>query len=170
MLKALPLDLKYKNWTLNQITSGYGRRSVDVGSTFHKGLDFNYSGGGDTDIGAPVFSTHDGFVYNLKDDPSGNTGRYLIIRSEDNLFQTRYLHLSKIVVKKDEKIKKGQKIGELGASYNGREVGGDINAHLHYEIMKLEGNRSQNIYTQIDPTEGHGKNKDYLIDPQDWIK
>ncbi|EJG03527.1 M23 family metallopeptidase [Flavobacterium sp. F52] len=170
VLKALPLNLKYKNWTLNQITSGYGKRDVQVGSKFHKGLDFNYSGGGDTDIGAPVFSTHDGFIYSLKDDASGNTGRYLIIRSEDNLFQTRYLHLSKIVVKKDEKIKKGQKIGELGASYNGKEKGGDISAHLHYEIMKLEGKKSEKTYTQIDPTEGHGKNKDYLIDPQDWIK
>lgn len=170
MLNALPLDLKYKNWELKEITSGYGNRNVDVGSKFHKGLDFNYSGGGDTDIGAPIKSTHDGFVYKLKDDATGNTGRYLVIRSENGLFQTRYLHLSKIHVKIDEKVKKGQKIGELGASYNGKEKGGDIKAHLHYEIMTLEGKSTKEVYSQIDPTDGHGKNKDYLVDPQDWIK
>lgn len=170
MVKALPLEIKYKNWTLSEITSGYGKRDVKVGSKFHKGLDFNYSGGGDTDIGAPIFSTHDGFVHELKDDASGTTGRYILIRSENNLFQTKYLHLSKIVVKKDEKIKKGQKIGELGASYNGKEKGGDISAHLHYEIMTLVSKANENVYNQIDPTDGHGKNKIYLIDPQDWIK
>jgi murein DD-endopeptidase MepM/ murein hydrolase activator NlpD/acyl-CoA-binding protein len=170
MLKALPLELKYKNWDLKEITSGYGKRDVEVGSKFHKGLDFNYSGGGDTDIGAPVFSTHDGFIYKLKDDASGTTGRFVVIRSEDNSFQTRYLHLSKVFIKQDEKIKKGQKIGELGGSYNGKEKGGDINAHLHYEIMTLEKKGKENVYNQIDPTEGHGKNKAYVIDPQDWIK
>ncbi|MBF7092868.1 M23 family metallopeptidase [Flavobacterium sp. ALJ2] len=170
MVKALPLEIKYKNWTLNEITSGYGKRDVKVGSKFHKGLDFNYSGGGDTDIGAPIFSTHDGFVHELKDDASGTTGRYILVRSENSLFQTKYLHLSKIVVKKDEKIKKGQKIGELGASYKGKEKGGDISAHLHYEIMTLVSKANENVYNQIDPTDGHGKNKIYLIDPQDWIK
>lgn len=43
---------------------------------------------------------------------------------------TRYAHCNKIVVKKGEKIKQGQKVAEVG------ETGRATGPHLHFEIIR----------------------------------
>ena len=45
-------------------------------------------------------------------------------------FQTKYAHLYKIIVKKGQRVKKGDVIGFVGSS--GKSTG----SHLHYEIKK----------------------------------
>lgn len=61
--RAIPLHNIFQNWTI-KIDSWFGPRDIGKeGASFnHKGLDFNYSGGGDTDLGAPILASHEGFV------------------------------------------------------------------------------------------------------------
>jgi lipoprotein NlpD len=55
-------------------------------------------------------------------------GRLIIIKHNDN-WLSAYAHNDKVLVKKDEDIKKGQKIAEMGASDTDR-------VKLHFEIRK----------------------------------
>ena len=167
-----PVEEKFKNWT-RKIDSGVEKRHVKrvkTASRNHQGLDINFSGGGNTDIGAPVYATHDGFISFLQDNPSTTAGRHIHITSSDKMFVTRYLHLSKIVIENGQKILKGQKIGELGASYNGKEIHHKMSAHLHYEIRTAKNGKIDKV---IDPLNGgkyKGRGSDVdLVDPQDWI-
>lgn len=86
----------------------------------HNGTDFA------VDIGTPIIATADGVVSLVRDHPYA--GHYLVI-DHGTQYQTRYLHNSKILVKKGDKIKKGDRIALSGNS--GRVSG----AHLHYEIL-----------------------------------
>ena len=168
------VDLFYmkKSWE-RYIASGVGKRNptLKTASTNHQGIDINFSGGGNTDLGAPVYATHDGFVHMAKDTTSGKGGRYIELISHNRKIMTRYLHLNKLFVKRGDLINKGQKIGEIGASYLGEDCcESAISAHLHYEIRRVDDNlKYSNI---IDPTEGKGKetkSTDNLLDPNKLI-
>lgn len=168
-LGGRPVEPTYKKWT-RFIASGVGKRNVTELSTVsknHQGLDINFSGGGNTDIGAPIYVTHDGFVHKSKEDISGKTGRYVVIISHNKKIMTRYLHLSKIDVKQGQMVEKGEKIGELGASYLGSDVHSKMSAHLHYEIRGVDD--KLNPSEVIDPTEGRGIKTKELLDPQTLI-
>ncbi|AFP30802.1 peptidoglycan DD-metalloendopeptidase family protein [Marinobacter sp. BSs20148] len=95
---------------LNPIT---GRRSP------HNGVDLA------TPVGTPIVSTGDGVVSRIGNHPFA--GRYVDI-SHSGTFETRYLHLSKVLVKRGQRIKRGQKIALTGNS--GRSTG----SHLHFEF------------------------------------
>jgi len=98
-------------------------------------------------VGLKVYATGDGIVtiaeYNLH-----GYGREVAI-DHGYGYSSRYGHLSKIYVKRGEKIKRGQLIGELGSS--GRSTG----PHLHYEIRYQ--NRALNpmyfYYEDLSPNE-----------------
>ena len=169
-----PVDLFYmkKSWE-RYIASGVGKRNptLKTASTNHQGIDINFLGGGNTDLGAPVYATHDGFVHMAKDTTSGKGGRYIELISHNRKIMTRYLHLNKLFVKRGDLINKGQKIGEIGASYLGEDCcESAISTHLHYEIRRVDDNlKYSNI---IDPTEGKGKetkSTDNLLDPNKLI-
>ncbi len=83
------------------------------------------------DIAGPynedVYATADGVVKFVGyDRGSGNN----IIIDHSAGIQTRYMHLSKYLVKVGQKVKKGEVIGHLGST--GRSTG----PHLHYEVIK----------------------------------
>ncbi len=75
--------------------------------------------------GTPVYATADGTV--ISAGWNGASGRMVYIRHK-NQYETMYLHLRKCFVKKGDRIKGGDKIGEVGAS---GEVSGP---HLDYRI------------------------------------
>jgi len=75
--------------------------------------------------GTPVYTTADGTV--LSAGWNGASGRMVHIRHK-NQYETMYLHLRKCFVKKGDRVKGGDKIGEVGAS---GEVSGP---HLDYRI------------------------------------
>jgi murein DD-endopeptidase len=90
-----------------------GRRSP------HNGVDLA------TPVGTPIVSTGDGVVSRVGNHPFA--GRYIDI-NHSGTFETRYLHLSKVLVKRGQRIKRGQKIALTGNS--GRSTG----PHLHFEL------------------------------------
>ena len=55
-------------------------------------------------------------------------GNYVVIE-HGSRYKTRYLHLSKILVRKGQKVSRGQRIGLSGAT--GRVTG----PHIHYELI-----------------------------------
>ncbi|MCF3109488.1 M23 family metallopeptidase [Niabella sp. CC-SYL272] len=104
-------------------TSGFGHRYNPFGNgsvESHSGLDFK------GEIGETVKTTADGTVVHAG--PKGGYGNCVIVQHQ-NGFQTLYGHLSKINVKEQQKIRSGEKIGEVGST--GRSTG----PHLHYEIL-----------------------------------
>lgn len=56
-------------------------------------------------------------------------GNYVVVE-HGSKYKTRYLHLSKILVKKGQKVSRGQRIGLSGKT--GRVTG----PHLHYELIE----------------------------------
>ncbi|WP_413283390.1 peptidoglycan DD-metalloendopeptidase family protein [Vibrio sp. MA40-2] len=96
----------------------------------HNGTDFA------TPIGTPVYSTGDGKVILTRNHPYA--GKYIVIQ-HGNSYKTRYLHLSKILVKKGQSVSRGQRIGLSGNT--GRSTG----PHLHYEFIIR--NRAVNAMT-----------------------
>ena len=78
-----------------------------------------------TPVGTPVYSIGDGVVERAENHPFAGT--YLVIK-HGRRYTTRYLHLSKILVRKGERVSMGQMVAKSGNT--GRSTG----AHLHFEF------------------------------------
>jgi len=107
------------------LTSGYGVRSDPFrhGAAMHAGIDLAGP------LGTPIYATADGIVsYASWMRGYGN----LIEIAHGKAVETRYGHLSKIYVKNNMRVKRGQLIGLMGST--GRSTG----SHLHYEV-RLDG-------------------------------
>lgn len=104
-----------------RFTSGFGLRSdpINGGRRRHEGLDF----AGPT--GTPILATGDGVV--IEAGWHGGYGRMVTIRHAFGI-ETLYAHMSKIRVKKGQRVSRGDRIGDMGTS--GRSTG----THLHYEV------------------------------------
>lgn len=114
---------RYPTGKRYRISSGFNpkRKHPVTGRTSpHNGTDFA------TPIGTPVYSTGDGKVAMTRNHPYA--GKYVVI-DHGGTYKTRYLHLSKILVRKGQKISRGQKIALSGNT--GRSTG----PHLHYEFI-----------------------------------
>lgn len=86
----------------------------------HNGVDFA------APSGTPVLATGDGVVTLVTNHPYA--GRYVVIKHSAN-YSTRYLHNSRILVKKGQHVKRGQEIAISGST--GRVTG----PHIHYEFL-----------------------------------
>ncbi len=87
----------------------------------HNGTDFA------TPIGTPIVATGDGTVVMTRKHPYA--GNYVVVE-HGSKYKTRYLHLDKILVKKGQKVSRGQRVGLSGKT--GRVTG----PHLHYELIE----------------------------------
>ena len=107
------------------VTSGFGfRANPFTGLTqMHEGLDISNR------VGTPVFATADGVISVVGNDWAH--GKTLLISHGFGMV-TRYSHLHKVLVKVGEKIKRGDKVAEIGTT--GKTTG----PHLHYEV-RLNG-------------------------------
>ena len=101
----------------------------------HMGEDWDGVGGGDTDLGDPVYVIGDGIVVFARDCHQG-WGNVIIVRhafrdggSVRNV-DSLYGHLNKIMVRRGQSVKRGQQIAEIGNAH------GLYDAHLHLEIRK----------------------------------
>lgn len=117
---ALPVKSAYR------FTSafGYRRDPKTGGKRLHKGVDFAGP------VGTPLYATADGVVTHAG--WSSGYGRLVKIQHEFGI-ETRYAHQAKIRVHVGQRVSRGQRIGDMGAS--GRVTG----PHLHYEV-RVGGN------------------------------
>lgn len=104
------------------ITSGYGYRSDPFSGLrkFHNGIDIANQAG--TPIVAAMSGTVDTAGYN------GNYGRYLVLRHADG-YQTLYAHLNKVLVAAGDRVRQGQRVGEMG------NTGYSSAVNLHFSIF-----------------------------------
>jgi|TARA_B110000259_G_scaffold172135_1_gene204283 murein DD-endopeptidase MepM/ murein hydrolase activator NlpD len=107
---AMPYNSSSYGWRMHPIL---GKRA------FHEGIDFSAA------HGEPIYATAGGMV--VKAGWAGAYGNLVSINHGGGL-QTRYAHISKILVKKGDIVKKEDLIAYVGNT--GRSTG----PHLHYEI------------------------------------
>lgn len=108
------------------ISSGFGVRLHPVHKMhlMHTGVDFPAR------IGSPVVATAAGLVTTAVNRADSSTyGKHVVI-GHDDVYWTRYAHLSEVLVEEGELVELGDTIGRVG------NTGTSTNAHLHYEVLK----------------------------------
>ncbi len=123
-LAALPAIQPVSNEELKRLSSGFGYRIDPYLKTrrMHPGVDFSL------EVGNPVHATGNGKVKFTKSSLSGY-GKQVHI-DHGFSYETKYGHLDKILVKKGQRVKRGDIIGYSGHS------GKSTAPHLHYEVIK----------------------------------
>lgn len=128
LLAAIPAIQPVANKDLRRIASGFGYRIHPIYKVrkLHTGLDFS------APTGTPIYATGDGKI--SPDRGKGRVGghgygRYVVI-DHGYGYKTLYGHMSKISVKKGQRVKRGDIIGYVG------NTGASTAPHLHYEVIK----------------------------------
>lgn len=105
------------------ITSPFGMRRdpFSFAVVYHSGMDIG------APTGSSVYAGASGTVSSTGSDAYHGLN---IIVDHGNGLKTWYMHLSKILVNKNDMVQKGQIIGQVGST--GRSTG----SHLHYEMIK----------------------------------
>lgn len=104
-----------------RLTSNFGTRNDPFrrGRRMHNGLDMAGP------YGTPIYATADGIVGRAQ--WVSGYGKYVEINHGGEI-QTRYGHMSRIMVQPGARVARGQLIGRIGST--GRSTGN----HLHYEV------------------------------------
>lgn len=112
-----PVEMAY-------ISSDFGWRKSNVGSSDHQGIDLAY------DYGTPILAADGGKVIF-----SGTEGGYgkLIMIEHDNGDVTYYAHCSKLLVSEGDIVMQGDQVALMGST------GASTGSHLHFEIHPAGG-------------------------------
>jgi len=100
---------------------GYRRDPFTGKRRFHYGLDIS------APSGTPVYATAPGRVKYAR--RRGGYGKMIGLQHENN-YETGYAHLSTIIVRPGQQVKRGEVIGEVG------NTGRSTASHLHYEVIR----------------------------------
>jgi len=118
----------------------------------HLGDDWNGNGGGNSDLGDPIFAIGNGYVNFAENvgDGWGNVIRVIHLY-KNKYYESLYAHCDTIAVKKGNFVTKGMQIGTIG------NVNGTYYAHLHLEIrdrilMDIGGGYSKKTTGYLNPT------------------
>lgn len=105
-----------------RLSSGFGRRKAPTrrASTYHKGVDWA------TPVGTAVMASSAGTVTRAG---WGSGYGYVVYINHADGRQTRYGHLSKVLVKQGQTVSQGQKIALSG------NTGVSTGPHVHFEIL-----------------------------------
>lgn len=117
-------------------TSDYGYREdpITKEKKFHAGIDI------DAKENTDVLAAYDGKVKECGLD--GQLGNYVLIDHGGGI-ETKYGHLNKILVKKEDAVKKSQVIAKSG------NTGKSTGPHLHFELLYMGENEDPNQYFNI---------------------
>ncbi|MEN8765616.1 MAG: M23 family metallopeptidase [Wenyingzhuangia sp.] len=124
MLASIPAIQPVANKDLKRMASGYGVRIHPIYKTrrMHWGMDFS------APQGTNVYATGNGVVKTAKRSRKG-LGNHIVINHGFG-YQTTYGHLNKILIRRGQKVKRGDIIGVVGST------GSSTAPHLHYEVKK----------------------------------
>ena len=134
----------------------------------HTGEDWNGRGGGNTDLGQPVYAMGAGRVVSAGFWPSPWGGVVLVEHifyenHQKKRVQSQYAHLSRVDVKEGDVIGRRQQVGLIG-----RDPNETFPAHLHFEI------RTDTTLHPIFWPSTHGKSlawvKDHYAPPTEFIE
>ncbi|MCR5355951.1 MAG: M23 family metallopeptidase [Lachnospiraceae bacterium] len=105
-----------------RMSSGFGKRKAPKrgASTYHKGIDWA------TPVGTAVYASSGGTV--VRAGWGSGYGNVVMIQHPDGK-ETRYGHLSKVLVKVGQQVGQGQKIALSG------NTGVSTGPHIHFEIL-----------------------------------
>jgi murein DD-endopeptidase MepM/ murein hydrolase activator NlpD len=117
MFACTPSIWPTKGWISSRF--GYRISPFTNEKEFHNGLDISAR------MGSPIIAPADGVVSSIGKDYGFGT---LVTISHGYGLKTKYAHLSKVLVKNGQAVKRGQKIALMGNT--GRSTG----PHLHYEV------------------------------------
>lgn len=131
-LAHIPAVQPIHNHNLIRTASGFGMRMHPVYNVFkmHHGIDFSAK------IGTDIYATGDGIIEKTKKSYTGY-GKHVVINHGFG-YKTLYAHMSQFLVKKGQKVKRGDVIGKVG------NTGTSTGPHLHYEVIRNN--------KKIDPT------------------
>lgn len=124
MLQSIPAIQPIENKKLKHMASGYGWRMHPIYKIqhFHTGMDFA------APSGTPIYATGNGTIIRAD---AGERGYGLhVVINHGYGYQTLYGHMSRIVVKPGQKVKRGDLLGYVGST------GTSTAPHLHYEVIK----------------------------------
>ena len=124
MLAAIPAIQPVSNKNLSRMASGFGPRIDPIYKTkkFHAGMDFSAK------TGTPIYATGNGKVIRVRKSRKGYGNHVKIDHGYG--YVTLYAHMQKYIVKKGQKVKRGEVIGYVG------NTGKSVAPHLHYEVHK----------------------------------
>jgi murein DD-endopeptidase MepM/ murein hydrolase activator NlpD len=144
-----PLNSNPLQWLLNSksiifplpvpmaVTSAFGWRMHPIAGNWsmHSGIDIG------APQGTPVLAAYDGQVTFAQED--GGYGLSIVLDHNQGEQQTRYAHLSEILVKPGQWVPQGALIGLVGST------GNSTGPHLHFEALQ----RTPQGMVVIDPTQ-----------------
>ncbi len=118
----------------------YKARGIRFKTPRHLGEDWNGIGGGNTDLGDPVYTIGHGLV-TYAADAKGRWGKIVIVRHayrEPKLnrvicVQTLYSHLDRIDVQLGQIVMRGDQVGTIGT--NNGMYPAHLHAELHYNVL-----------------------------------
>lgn len=124
LISSIPAISPISDKDLTRFASGFGYRIHPIYRTkkMHTGIDLT------APTGTKVYATGDGRVIKAGYS-TGGYGKKVFIDHGFG-YKTLYAHLNKVFVKKGQKVKRGELIGEVG------NTGRSTAPHLHYEVRK----------------------------------
>ena len=143
MLASIPAIQPIANKDLGKVASGYGYRIHPIYKTrkLHTGMDFT------APQGTPIYATGDGKIAKVRRSRRGY-GNHVIV-DHGYGYQTLYAHMTKYIVYRGQKVKRGEIIGYVGST------GTSVAPHLHYEVIKNKRkiNPVNYYYNDLSPEE-----------------
>lgn len=119
----------------------------------HLGDDWNGVGGGNSDLGDPVYAIGNGYV-SFTEDIGGGWGKVVssIHKYQDSYYESVYAHCDTILIRQETLLRKGTQIARIG------NANGQYWAHLHLEVrddifMDIGGGYDEDTSGYLDPTE-----------------
>lgn len=124
VLASIPAIQPISNKELSHIASGFGMRIDPIYKIpkMHEGLDFA------APTGTPIHATGNGTV-SVVDYGDRGYGNNVTINHMVG-YQTHYAHMSRIIVREGQAVKRGDVIGYVGST------GKSTAPHCHYEVIK----------------------------------